>query len=288
MRSRNSEKGREAPLPEADAVRADHALQRSIADACFGHVAGDRIVSDLRGFLADHGVDDDDIEAIAMAPRRLAVYRSLVRSGIGAVVLRMLPRTVARMNAAQPDHFEAELAAFVDAVGPATHYLRDVPAEFCAWATPRWRDEMHLPPYLADLARYELAGFQVAAAPSCEPGAMVDIALDRPLATAESARLLHFDWAVHTLPASGDPLPGDVFLLAYRDHQNAVRWLELTPLAASVLGRVLAGEALGDSVTGACAEHGVAPADVGPDIARLFADLAAWGVILGARTSRPP
>jgi hypothetical protein len=271
-------------------MRSEERLQRAIADACLGTRAADVIARDLRSFLESHGVEPDDIEAIVAAPPRLAVYRSLVRNGLGAVVQRMLPRTRARMNAACSGRFDADLAAFAEEVGPRTHYLRDVPAELFAWAGPRWRADATVPGYLVDLATYELTAFAVSAS-SCAhtagAGAAVAVAIERPLAFAESVRLTQLAWAVHELPASEDdtaePARRDVHLLAYRDADHIVRWLELTTLAAAVVVRLLAGEALGDAVKAACADHDVVPGAVLPDVARLLADLGERGVVLGAR-----
>jgi hypothetical protein len=271
---------------------ADVRLQRAIANACLGAHAGESIARDLRSFLQGHGVDADDIEAVlaSSAPARLAVYRSLVRNGLGSVVQRMLPRTRARMNACCAGRFDADLAAFAEEVGPRTHYLRDVPAELFAWAAPRWRADVAVPPYLVDLAAFELAAFAVAASASVRaPEAVAEVAIDRPLLFAESARILRFAWAVHELPASDDdatePPRRDAHLLAYRDADHAVRWLELTPLAAAVIERLLAGEALGGAVQRACADHGAAPAAVLADVARLLADLGARGVVVGGAQS---
>jgi hypothetical protein len=266
---------------------SDEALARAIAAACLG--AGD--ASDLRGLLEAHGVAEEDIAAILAAPRRLAVYRSLVRNGLSAVIAKILPRTRARMAAEAPGRFEEDVAAFVDEVGPRTHYLRDVPAELFAWAEPRWRASTDLPAYLADLAAFELAHFAVAAAPDADDApsaAPPGLALDRGLAFHPSARLLRLAWAVHELPVDDeaalvDPAARDAILLGYRDAEHAVRWLELTPLAAAVIERLLMGDALGEAVSQACAARG---ADVGaalPDIARLLADLGARGIVLEAR-----
>jgi hypothetical protein len=266
----------------------DAALQRAIADACLDADAGEAIARDLRGWLEARGVAAEDVEAILAAPQRLGVYRSLVRNGLSAVVLRMLPRTRARMNAACGRRFDRDLAVFVDEVGPRTHHLRDVPAEYLAWAEPRWRADAGVPAYLADLARLELTQFAVgAAAAATRRGAEpAEIALDRPLAFLDGATLLHHAFAVHELPAdedaAGEPLRRDVHLLAYRDADHVVRWLEVTPLASAILGRLLAGEALGAAVADACAEAATAPAAVLPDVARLLADLGERGVLLGA------
>ena len=270
-------------------MRPEEALERAIADACLGASAGEDITGDLRAWLEGHGVAPDDVEAILAAPRRLGVYRSLVRNGLTGVIARMLPRTRARLNAACAGRFDADVAAFVDEVGPRTHYLRDVPAELVAWAAPRWRADPAVPAYVPDLATHELAQFAVAAsAPAAARPAPAPLALDRALVFSESARLMRYAWAVHELPgdetSTAQPERRDVALLAYRDATHVVRWLELTPLAAAVLERLLSGEALGAGVEHACAEHGAAPGAVLADVARLLADLGERGVLVGART----
>ena len=219
------------------------ALQRAIADACLGVHADEELARDPRAFLAARGVPPEDIESIALAPARLAVYRTLVRNGLSSVVAQMLPRTRARMNAAIAGRFDEDFATFVDEVGPRSHYLRDVPAELFAWAEARWRADPRLPPYLPDLAAHELARFVVAASASAQARESVDeVALDRPLAFVESARVERYGWAVHELPpdedATDEPARREVRLLAYRDAAHAVRWLELTPLAAAILERL--------------------------------------------------
>jgi hypothetical protein len=175
-------------------------LERAIADACLGEQAGEAIARDLRGFLEARGVAAEDVDAILAAPHRLAVYRSLVRNGLAGVVVRMLPRTRARLNAACDGRFDSDVARFLEEVSPGTHYLRDVPAEFFAWARARWTADSKVPAYLPDLAAHELAGFAVAASESRPAGRLAELAPDRALAFADSARLMRYEWAVHELP----------------------------------------------------------------------------------------
>jgi hypothetical protein len=275
-------------------MKSARALERAIADACLGRTAGEELAGDLtdsalavRAFLRRHDAEPEDVDAAAGGPQRLAVYRSLVRNGLSGVVLRMLPRTRARMNAACAGRFDMDFACFVEQVGPRTHYLRDVPAELFAWAEPRWRADPSVPAYLPDLAAFELAAFAVSASAPAGPARSVgEVALDRPLAFAASARRLDFGWAVHDLPAAEDaldpPVQRPVHLLAYRDDAHSVRWLELTPLAARIMDRLVAAAPLGVAVQEACAETAASPGAVAPDVARLLADLAERGVLLGS------
>jgi hypothetical protein len=274
--------------PEVLARSGHEALEIAIARACLGEHEGERVSTDLRGLLEESGVLAEDTEAILAAPPRLAIYRRLVRNGLSAVVLRMLPRTRARLNAACDDRFDSDFARFVDEVGPRTHYVRDVPGELFAWAEPRWRADPMVPAYLPDLATHELAHFSIGSsdAPDGVPS-VGEVTLDRPLAFCPTTRLLRYDWAVHELPADessrDDPVRRDVSLLGYRDASNAVRWLELTPLAGSIVERLLSGELLGVAVERACTQRSVGTATVLEDIVKLLADLGARGIVLGAR-----
>jgi hypothetical protein len=189
------------------------------------------------------------------------------------------------MNAACAGRFDADLARFLDEVGPRTHYLRDVPHELVGWAEPAWRADESVPGYLPDLAAHELASFAVAAAEDRDEGALGEITLDTVVAVASATRLLRYGWAVHELDsddaATGEPARREVHLLAYRDAEHTVRWLELTPLAGAIFERLLGRRTLRVAIAEACASHSTAPADVRADVAKLLADLAGRGILLG-------
>jgi uncharacterized protein len=264
----------------------DEALHRAIADACLGVDAGEEIARDLRGFLVARGVEGQDVACSFGHRRGLAVYRSLVRNGLSSVVLRRLPRTRARLNGACEGRFDGDLAQFLAERGPRTRYLRDVPAEFFAWAVAGWMAEPRVPRCVPDLAAFELACFDLVAfehAPPPEP--LAAPAIDRALVFTPSTRIRRYAWAVHELNDADDstetPACRDVNLLGYRDSDHVVRWLALTPLAAAILDRLLGGEPMGLAIERACeALHAAADRT---EMARLFADLANRGVLLGAR-----
>lgn len=265
-------------------IRPLHAL---IADACFGKDAP-REMADLGAYLARHGVAAEDAEALLAAPRRLALYRKLVRHNVVDVSRTMLERTRARMDAIAPGAFDATVDAFLDERGPRTPHLRDVPAEVLAFAAPRWRDDARLPAWLVDHATLELLEFTVGVAPRpAAPPPLADVTADRPLVFAEPKTLTRLAWAVHEI-AGDDPAPApparDVVLLVYRDAEHATRFLELTPLAGAILERLFAGAPLAAALTDACKLHGAAVDEaVLGGAARLLADLGTRGVLLGAR-----
>ena len=148
---------------------------------------------------------------------------------------------------------------------------------------------MDLPAYAADLAAHELVEFAVAAAPvPAAPPPLADVAIDRALVFADAKRLVRYAFAVHLLPPDEDdrsePIARPTSLLAYRDAAHAVRFLDLTPLAAAILERLFAGDTLGAALAGACSAEAVKLDDaILADSARLLADLAERGVLLGAR-----
>ncbi len=230
----------------------DAELQSAIRDACF-----------------------DDEPNFGALPPRVAIYRRLVRNTLLGVAEKLLPRTREHMGEA----FERDFARFLAERGPTTHYLRDVPHELVAWAAPRWEREGR-EPWLADLARHELATFAVATVPHLPEPPAADVALDKPLLLSSLVRIERFAHAVHEDDAP--PPARELTLLYYRDAEHAVRTLELSPLAAAVLLR--ADRPLTDAIADACEETAIPMNDETlASIARLLANLGARGVLLGAR-----
>jgi hypothetical protein len=271
---------------------SDAKTQRVLMDACLGVIKGDELTGGLPGFLAAHGVLGSDADAFLAFPTRLALYRRLVRNNLLGVTAKMLPRTRARLNAFANGAFDETFDSFLAEVGPRSHFLRDVPQEFLTWAAPRWVLRGDIPRYLADLAAHELIEFQMAAAPVAGTPRLAEVSLDRGLVFAEAKRLVRYDYRVHALPDDledrSEPHAGHVSLLVYRSAEHAVRFLELTPLAATILERLFAGSALGLGIAEACAAAGVAANKaVLDDTAKLLADLGERGILLGAADAIP-
>jgi hypothetical protein len=143
-----------------------------------------------------------------------------------------------------------------------------------------------VPDYLGDLARHELTGFEVASAEDDRSATGIDLDLDTTARFHASVRLARYEHAVHRLladeAARDVPAREATALLAYRDADHEVRYLELSPLAAAILDRLLLGETLRVAVVGAGAALGEA---LGPEVlagtARLLDDLVQRGALLG-------
>ncbi|WP_437753033.1 HvfC family peptide modification chaperone [Sorangium sp. So ce1389] len=288
-----------ASAPPAELAALQRALQRSVSAP-----DGAAIAADPRAWLAGAGLEGADLEAMAsLPPGRLLLYRSLVRRGLTGAIRAGIPRTAARLGA----RFEADVARFLEVELPRSRYLRDVAFEFVGFAAPRWAEDPEVPAYLADLARHELAAFAASCAEADEdeagepgardtrdaadareaPASREELSLDRGARFQRAAALVRYEHAVHRLEggesARDVPAREPTRLLVYRDAGHEVRFLELTPLAAEILGRLLAGAALRDAVVEGCAALG-RPVD-GPVLestAALLSDLADRGALLGA------
>jgi hypothetical protein len=213
---------------------------------------------------------------------RIGIYRSLVRRGIVSAVRAQMPRTADTLGA----RFEDLVNRWLDEALPSSPYLRDAAAELVDWAAPRWAEDPAVAAWIPDLARHEVARFEVAAAaatasePSGKP-----LALDRAVVFGGAARVARYAWAVHRLPedAPDEPEKEPTAVLLYRDAAHEVRCMSLSPLAAAILTRLLGGARLGEAVTEACAALGEPLGDaVLRGTAEVLADLGARGVVLGA------
>lgn len=264
--------------PEAAPLRAFSAVMRELD-------APARVAADLPGYLAEHGMNQDDRELLAQHRARLLVYRTMVHSRLRGVVEEYLPRTAAVLGRPR---LRGEIAAFLAEQPPRTVYFRDIPGEFLAWAAPRWRADPKLPPYLADLATHEWLDGEVANNPAGgEPASDLPLTLDRPVQLDGSACLRRYAHAVQRPPGDPpQPPPAEpTAMLAYRDRDtHRVRLLELTPRASALCNRLLAGETLQSALTGACADIGEPMSDEFlASMAGFLADLGERGVLLGAR-----
>jgi hypothetical protein len=216
----------------------------------------------------------------------MAIYRRLVRSGLASTVFKLLPRTRARMNRDHDDAFDKAFVAFLDDSGPRTHFMRDVPGELVRWAENFWR-ESKIDARWIELARYEAARFAVDSAPDDDADvALAEIDLARGVVFSRAMHVAHFEHAVHELPENPDdfasPQKRAVSVLIYRDRDNDVVDLELTPFFAKLIETSRDGVALKDALTEAARKEGVVLNDeLLASVARFLADLGERGVLLG-------
>ncbi len=254
--------------------------------------AADALHDDPRGFLAgDDGLSDPDADAMTThGSTRLLAYRALVHNRIRNVIDDWIPRTVSRLG---PARFRADVSRFIASTGPRSPYLREVPAEFVDWVAPQWTRDPDLPPFLVDLARYELLRHDVRNDPR---GEEVDsgekLELDWPIRTNSTGTVLTFDWAVHRLPKDrsdrSEPARGPVHLVVFRNRNDAMMYKQLDAFEAQLVTRVLAGETMKAAIFGACESVGETISDDRlAKVAVLLARLAELGLVRGGEPPRP-
>jgi hypothetical protein len=215
----------------------------------------------------------------------LAIYRRLVRSGLASVVFKLLPRARARMNREHDDAFDKAFVAFLDEAGPRTHYMRDVPGEIVTWAEKFWKDSNVASKWI-ELALYEAALFAVESAPDDSEATLREIDLARALIFSNAIRVLSLEHAVHELPENpedrSDPERRSASLLIYRDAENDVTELELTPFFARLVRACVGGSSLKDGLAQSARAEKLSVDDkLLADVAQFLADLGERGVLRG-------
>jgi hypothetical protein len=214
-----------------------------------------------------------DLELLGSAEHWL-VYRELVRNRLVHVIGVALRRT---RDAVGGKAFGRIVDEWLSGGGPRTRYLRHVPGELADLAIPVWKATE--PPWVADLARYEIACWEARQAP---PGADSNeqLAFDRRPVVRPAMTVLRLDHPVHQTPtpASGYDFEPTV-LCVYRDasHEPATR--KLNALAADLLESwQRADETVAESVERIAAEHDtpIGPAFV-EKLSALIADFLVGG-----------
>jgi hypothetical protein len=262
---------------------SEEALIRAFAASVIELDAPAAVQADVRGFFESRGVPAEVAAALPeLAAERLAVYRAMVHSRLRGAVADFLPKTVAHLGRPR---LRREVAQFIAEVAPRAPYFWRITGEFLAWVAPRWAVDASLPPWLPELAQHEWSDAEVGNLPvGGEAASGKPLALDQPVQFDGTVRLRRYRFAVHRASEREPPPPEPTALLQYRDRaEHQVRALELTPRAAAVTERLLAGATLQDALTGACAELGVPLDDelLGA-MAAYLADLAERGALLGA------
>ncbi len=243
----------------------------------------------LLGTLCErYALPEADTAALLESYERLLVYRELTRGNLREAMRLSIPRTIARLGPLFDEYFDRFLAE----AGPRTHYLRDVTPELLEFCGPLWANDPRVPSYLPELALHESLHIEVSARPALPRGHQSEpLTLEQGVDFSEALRLVAYRYAVHELDADitahAPPQERPVSLLVYRSPEHDVRYLELSPLAYSIVQRLLAGDALGAAVQGAAtAASSPLTEAVLAGAAKLLADLAERGVIRGPRPAR--
>lgn len=224
--------------------------------------------------------------------RRMGVYRELIFNNIDGFLADTLPVLRRLLDDAA---WSALVRDFLIRHRAHSPYFLDIPREFLRYLDEQRGERPEDPPFLRELAHYEW----VELALSVHDAAIDTEGLDRagdllaghpvlsPLAWPLSYR-----FPVHRIgpdhrPTEAPAVP--THLLVYRDGADEVRFLELNPVSARLIG-LLAGHADDPAYTGRQALESIAAELRHPDPERvrtggrqILEDWRARGIVLGTR-----
>lgn len=228
-------------------------------------------------------LEPSEADLVALGSReRWLVYRDLVRSKLIDVVGVALSRT---KRVASDEAFQGIVDQWMTTGGPKTRYLRHVPRELFEFAIPRWQDQK--PAWLADLARYEITGWDVRYAPPNRVPTC-DFAFDRVPVLNPALRVLRLSYPVHhtPTPASGYEEEPSILCIYRNEHHKPASW-KLNPLAASLIEAwARADKPVTETVHEVAAAH---KTEIGPafvdKLSAMIADALERGILLGGRAA---
>lgn len=212
-------------------------------------------------------------------PRRWLLYREMVRQRLFDLVGKALPRTKAALGPAL-----ARLgAAWLAEEPPGTPFFREVVERFCDYAIPRLREDAAQPRWMADLATFERAVWEVGYAAETPGAPVVDFDFERPVALSRAHRRVRLAYAVH---AGDPPADGAVRLVVYRkSDSHRAAWRTVNDVTAALFDEWEKGEVpASEAVRRVAAVRGL-----GIDqkflegLGAVVADFIEAGVILGSR-----
>ncbi len=233
----------------------------------------------MRRVCFDREASEADLTLLGSKQRWL-VYRDLVRSRLIGVVEAALPRTKAALEMTS---FDRIIDEWLSAGGPQTRYFRQVPNELAEFAIPVLQETAE--PWVADLARYEMARWTVRHAPP-NPEPTGEFTFETRPVVATALTVLRLDHQVHETPTPTRGYPHfPVVLCIHRNREHRAVPQTLNPLAADLLEAWQRGEeTVADSVHRVAKEHGT---EIGPafvdKLSTLMAGFVEQGILIGGR-----
>jgi hypothetical protein len=153
------------------------------------------------------------------------MYRELVRNRLRKELRHALRRTC---KALPEDVFERAFVQHLDRDPPRTRFFREVVHAFAETAIPMWRGDANLPAWIADLASYELALWDVSDLDAQVIAPIVELAFDRVAVLTPALQLLELEHAVHRaqrLDGSYEKLPSRLCVYRPADDAPVKTWV---------------------------------------------------------------
>jgi uncharacterized protein len=178
---------------------------------------------------------------------RMAVYEALFFNNIEGFISGAFPVLHRLIEA---DRWQRLVRSFIAEHRCVSPYFLEISQEFLAWLQQGYVAEAGDPPFMLELAHYE----------------WVELALDVSAAELPAqgwsslAWPLAYQWPVQRIAADFQPItpPAEpTCLLVWRDGQDKVRFMQLSPFAYQLAARLQAGEAAEPALVALAQQHGL-------------------------------
>lgn len=182
-----------------------------------------------------------------ISAERMAVYEALFFNNIEGFISGAFPVLHRLTEASRWQRLVRRFIAEHRCVSP---YFLEISQEFLAWLQQGYVAESTDPPFILELAHYE----------------WVELALDVSEAEVPEqgwsplAWPLAYQWPVQQIGVDfqpAEPPSEPTCLLVWRDGQDAVRFMQLSPFAYQLAVRLQTGEALQAALPGLAQQHGL-------------------------------
>lgn len=228
-----------------------------------------------------------------LEPRRLAIYRELFFNNVREFIDAAFPVLKSLLPAPEWADLLQHFLAGHRAQSP---YFRDISLEFRQWLERERTSWLAARPWAAELLHFEWAELAAdcAALPPEPPWTKGDLMAGVPV-LRNACWALAYRWPVHVLgpasPPAAEPSATPTFLLLWRDEADAVRQMEVSPLAARLVELLQVEPGPGESLLAVlAAQSGLEGAAVAPFVragAAVLEEFQERGLILGIRCDNP-
>jgi hypothetical protein len=209
-------------------------------------------MSSFRQYQAEFTSHIRDPKAVArpagVPARRMKVYTEIVFNNINETISACFPVIKKILGVRR---WTRLVRAFFAQHRCTTPWFRQIPEEFLRWLETSPAAIQDLPLFLASLAHYEWMELAIAVSDAALDTAGLaldgDLLTDRP-ALAPALVLLEYVYPVHHISPRfkpGQPLTEPVHLLVFRNPSDEVRFIELNPVSARLLGLLQTGNLTG-------------------------------------------
>ncbi|WP_339522517.1 HvfC family RiPP maturation protein [Pseudomonas sp. EA_35y_Pfl2_R111] len=182
-----------------------------------------------------------------VSAERMAVYETLFFNNIEGFISGAFPVLHRLIEASR---WQRLVRSFIAEHQARTPYFLEISQEFLAWLQQGYVAEAGDPPFILELAHYE----------------WVELALDVSEATLPAqgwsplAWPLAYQWPVQRIGMDFQPREADAeptCLLVWRDTQDKVRFMQISPFAYQLAARLQAGEAAEPALLALAQQHGL-------------------------------